>query len=50
MRKKMDRWLRIIKLDKYGAVCREECIGGRALLLIAKMDGITRLPVALAVT
>ncbi|XP_029193596.2 sterile alpha motif domain-containing protein 9-like [Acropora millepora] len=31
----MDMWLRTIKLDKYGAVCREECISGRALLLIA---------------
>ena len=32
---KMERWFRIIKLDKYGAVCRGECISGRALLLMA---------------
>lgn len=32
---KVERWLRIIKLNKYGAVCRQECISGRALLLIA---------------
>ena len=31
---KVERWLRIIKLNKYGAVCRQECISGRALLLI----------------
>ena len=33
---KIERWFRLIKLDdKYGAVCRDECISGRALLLIA---------------
>lgn len=35
---KVERWLRIIKLDKYGAVCRDECISGRALLLIASRN------------
>ena len=42
---KMERWLRIIKLDKYGAVCRDECISGRALLLIASksVDELVRI-------
>ena len=32
----IERWFRRIKLDdKYGAVCRDRCISGRALLLIA---------------
>ncbi|XP_015765572.1 PREDICTED: sterile alpha motif domain-containing protein 9-like isoform X2 [Acropora digitifera] len=33
---KIERWFRSIKLDdKYGAICRDRCISGRALLLIA---------------
>ena len=42
---KMERWFRIIKLDKYGAVCREECISGRALLLMASksVDELVRI-------
>lgn len=42
---KVERWFRSIKLDKYGAVCREECISGRALLLIASrsIDELVRI-------
>ena len=42
---KVERWFRSIELDKYGAVCREECISGRALLLIASrsIDELVRI-------